>query len=96
MKLAYRKGMYYCISDKQCPYDGGFMRIDIMGLCGNMVSDSFMYVNSRINDETVIEITDAQFNALLVGFKKIQKMMELQRQTIDALFNEKQKIFKKE
>lgn len=72
------------------------MRIDIMGLCGNMVSDSFMYVNSRINDETVIEITDAQFNALLVGFKKIQKMMELQRQTIDALFNEKRKIFKKE
>lgn len=96
MKLAYRKGMYYCISDKQGPYDGGFMRIDIMGLCGNMVSDSFMYVYSRINNETVIEITDAQFNALLVGFKKIQKMIELQRQTIDALFNEKQKKFKKE
>lgn len=88
--------MYYCISDKQGPYDGGFMRIDIMGLCGNMVSDSFMYVYSRINNETVIEITDAQFNALLVGFKKIQKMIELQRQTIDALFNEKQKKFKKE
>lgn len=92
MKLLYKRGRRFFISNKQTQYphpDDGWIRMFYIGLNGNTFEESALDTEAKVNGGTLIEITDSQYEALLDGFLRIKKLMDLQRTTIQAIFESK-------
>ena len=79
-KYVYYSRSMFGICDGIMLNDDGFCEVEnLIGIEGNKPAYSLQH---WCEDESLVtEITEAQYNSLLAGFQKINKLIELQRQT---------------